>query len=507
MTLVTTTPRTGEQKSLGFSETPVADVAEIVQKAALGSYQLSRLPREKRAQLLEAIGSQLEAHREELVTAADFETALGLVRLNGELTRTIYQLQEFADVVRKGTLFEAIIDHPSDSAMGPKPDLRRILKPIGPVAVFGASNFPFAFSVCGGDTSSAIAAGNTVVVKAHSSHLETSLTAYKAMQLAFVEQGFEPDAVGIVFGQQAAKALVEAEEIAAVGFTGSVHGGRFLFDIAQSRPTPIPFYGELGSVNPLIITSAAAASRAEQFAKEFAASITLGGGQFCTKPGLVFVPKSDAAALKKHLNEEFLATQPAWLLNKSTFESYKSATEALAENPVFIDNFESASEPEDGFSVKPKLFWTELSEIEKTKDIMFAECFGPMAIAVEYDSLDQVVDVLRDMPGALAAAIHGEHSDVAETAELADVLSRRVGRIMWNGYPTGVAVSWGQTHGGPYPSSTAAGHTSVGATAIRRFMRPVTYQGFPDELLPIELREGMSEGNQLPRIVDTVSIV
>lgn len=503
MNLKTTSPRTGQTKNLDLSDTPAGTVQDIVAGVARASERLSKLGREARAQLLDGIANKLEGQRESLVQITDFETALGEARLNGELSRTIYQLREFAAIVRKGTLFEAIIDHPSESPMGPKPDLRRMLHPIGPVAVFGASNFPYAFGVCGGDTSSAIAAGNSVVVKAHSSHLETSMALFECMREAFVDQGFEASAVGIVYGQEAARALIEAEAIAAVGFTGSVHGGRFLFDIAQSRPNPIPFYGELGSVNPLIVTPAAAANRGDQIAVDYAASITLGGGQFCTKPGLIFVPKSSADAFRKKSDEQFTATQPTWLLNKSTFDSYEAATEELAKNPIFIDKFESQVQTNEGFSVKPKLFWSTLADIRHARDIMYTECFGPMAIAIEYENLDEVVVLLKDMPGALAAAIHGEESEADSLRDLVDVLSDNVGRIMWNGYPTGVAVSWAQTHGGPYPASTSSLHTSVGATAIRRFMRPVTYQSMPEALLPIELREVLDPEDQIPRVINT----
>lgn len=301
--------------------------------------------------------------------------------------------------------------------------------------------------------------------------------------------GFEADACGIVFGQEAARALVQAETVKAVGFTGSYGGGKMLADLAAARPEPIPFYGELGSVNPLVVSPQAAELRAKEIASDYKNSITLGGGQFCTKPGLIFVPKSSSEQLKKHLGEEFSEADPVWLLNRSTFNSYSEHINQLKQHPSIVDSIETQRETsQEGFSAKPILLATESSLVMEHFDDVFTECFGPMAIRIEYENYSDLLNILSSMPGALCAAVHAEESEFEDLTPVVDVLTQKVGRIVWNGYTTGLAVSAAQTHGGPYPSSTNSLHTSVGITAIRRFLRPVTFQSFPGKLLPSDLR-------------------
>src|SRR5882757_1125425 len=345
MTAVTSTdPRTGHVVATVAEETTVAQVDALCQLAAQAAPRLERLGRPFRAGVLRALADALEADRETIVGLADRETALGTPRLNGELTRTCFQLRLFADAVEEGGYLEAIIDHAGDTPMGPRPDLRRMLVPIGPVGVFGASNFPLAFSVPGGDTASALAAGCPVVVKAHPAHPATSERCAEALRRGAVGAGLPAEVLGIVHGGAAGADLVRHPAIRAIGFTGSVGGGRALFDIACARPDPIPFYGELGSLNPVVVTAAAAAERADEIATGLLASYTNGVGQFCTKPGVVFVP-ADAGGqiLRAALADGTRGYQPGAMLAERIRDGFRAGADArigrtgvtlLAESPV-----------------------------------------------------------------------------------------------------------------------------------------------------------------------------
>lgn len=492
MNLSSVNPRTGEATETSIAASTEVDVARICADAAAVARQFGRSSRSSRAALLRAIAEELEHDSDHLAQVANEETALGLPRLTGEVGRTVFQLRAFAEVLDEGSYLEVTIDDPAQTAMGARPELRRHLVPLGPVAVFGASNFPFAFSAAGGDTASALAAGCPVVIKGHSSHPRTAHETFVRMRRAAAAAGFDARVISLVFGREAGAALVSRPEIKAVGFTGSQSGGRALFDLAQGRPNPIPFYGELGSVNPLVVTEAAAQERADEIARDFVASMTLGAGQFCTKPGLLFVPAAASARFRELLVEALKTVEPVWALNKSIHAAYGDGISRLSDT-VGSDRFAtSTAELPAGFSVTPALAWATLDEVQETADPLLEECFGPVAVVVEYDGLDELVDFLRGLPGALTGAVHAG-SDADEAAgRVLDALSEVVGRVVWNGYPTGVAVSWAMTHGGPHPSSTNALHTSVGATAVRRFVRPVSYQSVPQELLAPELRDGAS---------------
>ena len=475
MSVTSTDARTGEARGPAYDETTAAEVARTCATAAEAATEWAALARPERARLLEEVATALEGRAADIVATADAETALGEARLTGELARTCFQLRFFAEVVREGSYLEVTIDHADSSPMGPRPDLRRMLLPIGPVAVFGASNFPLAFSVPGGDTASALAAGCPVVVKAHEAHPATSVLCFEVMREVL------PDGViSLVLGREAGAALVRDPHIRAVGFTGSVRGGRALADLAAARPEPIPFYGELGSVNALVVTPAAATARAAEIGRGLADSFTLGPGQFCTKPGLALVPSgADGDALRDALVEA-AEGRTFTMLTDGIRQAYADATDQSAQERT----------------VTPTV--VEVESADLTPDLL-EEVFGPYLVLARYDSADGLEAAVDALPGALTATVHGEHDD-ALGARLARTLPSRVGRVVWNGYPTGVSVGWAQHHGGPWPGTNTV-FTSVGATAIRRFLRPVAWQSAPASVLPLELRDDFTG---IPRRVDGV---
>ncbi|SHN12436.1 aldehyde dehydrogenase (NADP(+)) [Cryptosporangium aurantiacum] len=498
---------------------------------------LAALGRAGRARLLRAAAEEIEARREALVATAARETFLGDARLGGEVTRTAYQLRVFADVLDEGSYLEATIDHAGDTPMGPGPDLRRMLVPVGPVAVFGASNFPLAFSVPGGDTASALAAGCPVVVKAHESHPSTSALAFSALEAAASRVGAPSGTVGIVYGREAGAELVTDPLITAVGFTGSLAGGQALRALIETRPSPIPFYGELASLNPLVVTPGAAAERAASIADGLVASITGSLGQLCTKPGLVFVPADASGDELVARAASLVAAAPAGrLLNERVSEGYAAIGASLRAEPgvalagprVGGEGLSDAGFSDAGFSdaglsgaggaaaglsgaggaaaglsgaggaggaAVPALLTVDAAGFTPA---LAEECFGPLALIVRYSSSAELLDVLASLPGSLTATVHSADGD--DLGPLLAVLQPRAGRLLFDAYPTGVLVSWAQTHGGPWPSTNTV-HTSVGPTAIRRFLRPLTWQNAPEHVLPAELRDGY-EG--IPRRVDGV---
>ena len=430
---------------------------------------------------LRAIADALEAHVDELVAIADRETRLGEVRLRGEVGRTTGQLRMFAGVVEEGAYLEIIVDDADPGATPPRPDLRRLLVGVGPVAVFSASNFPFAFSVAGGDTASALASGNPVIVKAHSGHPELSRRTAEVVIAALRAAGAPDGSFALVEGREAGNALVQHPVIQAAGFTGSVSGGRALFDLASGRPDPIPFYGELGSVNPVVITPAAAAARAEGLAAGLAASFTLGAGQFCTKPGVVFVP--EGAGFEDHLAGAVATAAGGPLLTDRITDAFPVGIDRLRDDAAVSVIAEGAETP-DG--ARPLVLATTAAAVSARPDALLEEVFGPVTLLVRYTGDDDLQAALRAVPGSLTATLHSEAGD--EVAETVDLLQQRAGRVLFSGWPTGVAVTWSQHHGGPWPATTSV-HTSVGATAIRRFLRPVAFQDAPQHVLPAPLRD------------------
>lgn len=476
-------PRTGEPVGAGVAETDRAGVDLVVSAAVAAGQSWRATPAEDRAVALEAVADALDAHADELWRLADEETALGEARLRGEVGRTTGQFRFFAQVIRDGGYLDAIIDH----AEPPRPDVRRVKQPLpGVVAVFAASNFPFAFSVAGGDTASALAAGCPVVVKAHPGHPGTSERVAKLVRDALPY----PDLLGLVHGLDAGADLVRHPAVVAAGFTGSVAGGKAIQRLIDEREVPIPFFGELGSVNPVVVLPSASA---QQVATGFAASLTQGVGQFCTNPGLMFVPEGDE--LRKALAEAVEGTSGGPMLAERIREGYLGGLDRLGQLELLAEG----SPGEGGWSVTPKVFTTDLDTFAEKLPGIGEECFGPASIVVTYREVGDLPPVLERLEGSLTATVHA--ADAGEAEPLVDVLGRKAGRLIWNGWPTGVAVTWAMHHGGPWPATTTA-TTSVGATAIDRWLEPTAYQDWPEALLPDELKDDNPLG--IPRRVDGV---
>lgn len=484
--VISTNPRSGESSTTTLTETTAIELDAVMTRARDGQRSLSVSTPTERAAALRAIGAALDEDREVLVTYADEETALGRPRLNGEVDRAISQFELFATVVEDGEFLEAVIDT-ADTENGVA-DVRRVLTPIGTVGVFGAANFPLAFSVAGGDTASALAAGCAVVAKAHPSHPLTSDCSARAIRRGLTAAGQNPDCLSVVYGMDMGAALVQHGHLDAVGFTGSLSGGRFLHELATNRPSPIPFYGELGSLNPLVVTSAAAQARGVAIADGFFESFTLGLGQFCTKPGLALIPKTHASEFVQQLTSRVTAHAGGHLLNSAIEGTFRERIGELTADSCGSVLTTSESTPEAGTGTGAALAVVDAASTDWASTPLADECFGPFSVVALYDHLDEALHVLRSLPPALTGTIHAEADD-ADATILLDELTATSGRVVWNSYPTGVRVGWAMHHGGRYPASTNPLHTSVGATAIRRWLRPIAFQGVPDGHLPAALRD------------------
>lgn len=459
------------------------EVDGVVQQAHLAYSAARDVTPQGRAEWLEAVAVALEDHREELLELAHKETHLPKARLNGEMNRTVFQLRLFAQELVRGENLEATIDHADESwGMGPRPDIRKMNVPLGVVGVFGASNFPFAFSVMGGDSASGLAAGCAVVHKIHEAHLQLGSRTGEIIQEALAAAGAPAGLFATLTSVSAGTALVEHPLVRAVSFTGSARVGRILMDKASAREEPIPFYGELGSINPVFITQSARRARGLDILTEFVSSYTLGAGQFCTKPGLLFVPKLDSAETQA-LVTMVSATAPAPMLTPQLAEGFLGGRAEMAAREGVTELVPGGS----GEAPAPALFTTTMNHVLDDPSIIREEMFGPASIVIQYDNEADLVGVAALLEGQLTATIHGEDDD--DVGELVGILESRVGRVVWNGWPTGVTVTYAQHHGGPYPATTAANTTSVGTAAVRRFMRPVCYQNVPDKRLPPALQE------------------
>ena len=448
--------------------------------AAHAAYEQARDKDPKgRGAWLEAVASALENHADELVSLGQQETHLDEARLRFELKRSVFQLRLFKDETIRGEHLGATIDHADPSwGMGPRPDIRRVSIPLGVVAVFGASNFPFAFSVMGGDSASALAAGCAVVHKIHEGHLQLALRTGVIVTEALKSAGAPSGLFSTVVGREAAQILVEHPLVKAVGFTGSTAGGRALFDRASRRPTPIPFYGELGSINPVFVSEQAWAARGEEILAEYAASFTMGMGQFCTKPGLLFAPIRDSEEAAKLLQRELAAKQSAPLLSPKLREGFDSALSAVQAAPgvrVMVAG-------DDSEAPRPTVLMTTAEAVKERPELLEQEMFGPATLVVQCPPNTDLAGLAALMEGQLTATVHAEPGE--DLRALLTVLRERSGRLVWNAWPTGVSVTYAQHHGGPYPATTAANTTSVGTGAIGRFMRPVAYDSFPSSQLP-----------------------
>jgi NADP-dependent aldehyde dehydrogenase len=492
-------PRTGVPVGPPVPHTTTAELDRICQAASAAAPGWAGMLPGRRAQVLRAVAGALEAARSQIVELADRETGLGEPRLSGELTRTTVQLALLADAVQLGAHLEVMVDHADpDAAPVARPDVRRMLVPLGPVAVFAASNFPLAFSVPGGDTASALAAGCPVVVKTHPGHPDLSVLCGEIVAAALTGAGAPPGTLGVVTGLSAGRDLVRHPAITAVGFTGSLAAGRALFDLCAARPDPIPFYGELGALNPVVVTPGALAERAGSVVDGFVGSFTLGSGQFCTKPGLLFLPGGHG--LDDRLRAAVQPVTVGPLLTARIADGYAATSARLAAHPGVRTVVGPEPVTGSGPGLRPTLLAVAAPQLTGE---LTEECFGPTSLLVEYASTDELLAALARVPGSLTASVHATlPADRDLCGRVLDLVSRRAGRVIWNGWPTGVAVTWAMHHGGPWPATTASVHTSVGVTALRRWLRPVAYQGMPDELLPPALREANPLG--LPRLVDGV---
>jgi acyl-CoA reductase-like NAD-dependent aldehyde dehydrogenase len=482
-------PRTGAPGA-AFEEATPDDVhaAATAAHVAFRAGALRDTP--ARAALLRGAAARLRAAGDEIVAVAEAETGLPEARLRSELERTAGQLEAFAAVLDAGDYVEAIIDRADPDAKPiPRPDVRRMLVPIGPVAVFGASNFPLAFSTAGGDTASALAAGCPVVAKGHPSHPGTSAVVARELSGAVTDADL-PEATFSLLqssGVEVGEALVDEPAIAAVGFTGSFAGGKALHDRAAAREHPIPVYAEMGSINPIVVTEAALRARAEAIAEGLAASVSSFGGQLCTKPGVVFVPAGEAGeAFTADLGARLGKTAPQVLLNERLRDALAASVAELGGLAEPVGEGATAAEP--GFRFRPAAYRAAACDLREHPALL-EERFGPVVLLLEYGSRDELLDALLRVDGQLTGSVHAQDDDAELVRLLAAALAERAGRLIFDGFPTGVAVTHGMHHGGPYPATTAPAHTSVGMTAIRRFLRPVAFQNAPAHVLPPELQD------------------
>ena len=501
-------PRTGAPLEPGFTEADAAAVHAAVDAARAAVPRLAAATLSERAALLDAVADALDAEGDTLVARADLETALGRVRLTGELARTTGQLRAFAAAVREGAQLGVVIDHADPSATPPRPDLRRTMVPVGVVAVFGASNFPLAFGVAGGDTASALAAGCPVVAKAHPSNAGTSALVAEVIRATLARLDLPAETFTLLqgAGHEVGAELVTHPAVAAVGFTGSLRGGRALADLAAARPEPIPVFAEMGSHNPVWVTPGALAARGHTIAKALGASATLSTGQYCTRPSVVMLPDDDAGAADAFVAALVEAVAGATLrpmLDARIRDHFNARRGELAALPGITDVTPPAHDGEDGHQgdVRAGVLVTDLATWRR-EELVREECFGPLVVVVR-TSVAELVEAVGTIPGGLTASIWSEPAEPSDrelTAALIGSLTRRVGRVLHDGVPTGVTVGWAQQHGGPYPATTAPSTTSVGMHAVDRFLRPVAFQDVPEALLPVWLTDANPWA--LPRRVD-----
>ncbi|MEI2297221.1 aldehyde dehydrogenase (NADP(+)) [Ensifer sp. MJa1] len=455
--------------------------AEAAEEAFL-SYGYST--RAERAAFLRAIADEIEARAEAITEIGTQETGLPEARLQGERGRTTGQLRLFADHIEKGDY----LDRRFDAALperqpAPRPEIRLIQRPIGPVAVFGASNFPLAFSTAGGDTAAALAAGCPVVVKGHSAHPGTGEIVAQAVEAAIRKTGVHPGVFSLIQGgnRQVGEALVQHPLIKAVGFTGSLAGGRALFNLCAARPEPIPFFGELGSVNPMFLLPEALKARAETLGQGWAGSLTMGAGQFCTNPGIaVVVEGADADRFTTAAVEALAKVAPQTMLTDGIGKAYHDGKAHFESRNAVKPLLTTES---SGRSASPNLYETT-GEQFLGDHALGEEVFGPLGLVVRVGSTGEMEQLARGFQGQLTTTLHMDEGDLETARRLRPILERKAGRVLVNGFPTGVEVVDSMVHGGPYPASTNFGATSVGTLSIRRFLRPVSYQNMPEALLP-----------------------
>ena len=483
-------PRTGERLPPDFFSAGVGEVNLAAGLAHEAFAIYGQLSGREKGKFLRTIAAKIEGAVDELVERAEQETALPKPRLQSETGRTSGQLRLFAQLVEEGSWVTARIDRADASSKPPKPDLRSMLHALGPVVVFGASNFPLAFSVAGGDTASALAAGNPVVMKAHAAHPGTSELVGRAVVGAVRACSLPEGTFSLLFdaGTRAGAALVQHLAIKACAFTGSRAGGVALLKLANSRSAPIPFYAEMSSTNPVFVLSGALHDRTDRIAAGLHASVTLGAGQFCTKPGVAFLEENgDARKFAAKLGELFGHTPGAVLLTSAIHTFYDSGVAARSQSAAIIA--QGQSPPQDGYRASAALFEAEGASFLANPELA-EELFGPATVLIRCSGRNQLLDIARRLEGHLTATIHATDEDLRDYADLIAILETKVGRLVVNGFPTGVEVGPAMVHGGPFPATSDSRASSVGTRAILRFVRPVCFQNFPDRLLPDELKDG-----------------
>jgi NADP-dependent aldehyde dehydrogenase len=487
-----------------FHEATVAEAGMALRLAQEAFDPFRSKSPEERAQFLEAIADEIMALGDPLLERAHLETGLPMARLTGERGRAVNQAKLFAQVIREGSWVDARIDQAiPDRQPLPKPDVRRMLAPIGPVVVFGASNFPLAISVVGSDTVSALGAGCPVVVKGHPGHPGVCEMLGRAVQNAVKKCGLPPGVFSMLqgAGHELGVALVQHPLTQAVAFTGSLRGGRALFDVANARKEPIPFYGEMGSVNPVFILPGAAAERGDAIAEQYVQSVTLGVGQFCTNPGMLIGLKGDSLdRLAQKTAEAAGNAGPSTMLHQGICRSFDAGLEKLRSIPG-VQTLGSSTTASDSSKTQAAchIFEADLSTLFAHPELK-EENFGPSSVFLKGDSAEQLEQAAEGLEGQLTATIHGTEEDLQNHARLVQILQRKVGRLIFNGFPTGIEVCPSMHHGGPYPSTTHSHFTSIGTASITRFVRPLCFQGFPDAALPAELRNRNERG--ILRMVD-----
>lgn len=481
------------------------DVNQIIEKAHANQQHIAALSPKRRGEFLTAIGHQLESRRPEIVAIAVRESGLPEKRINSELTRAIFQLMHFAEAMQLGQYLQATIDLADPNySMGPRPDLRKQLQPLGTVAIFGASNFPLAFSTGGNDTVSALAGGNAVVVKGHPSHPQTSQLVFDCFQSTIIDFQLPAETMSLIQGDdpQLTYWVAQHPKISAIGFTGSGKVGRLLVKLGAERKIPIPVFAEMGAINPVFVSSKAIKERGSELAKSAVDSIMLGSGQFCTKPGLFIISKAMADVFISDVSAHLKSIDAGPLLNRGIKERYYENLSMMSK--FNFKEIRSDYPEEVGFMVPPIIYISEWDVVAANPELL-EERFGPTAIlAVADESMFE--SVALTLEGQLTATIHAGTNENFNS--LISIVSERAGRIIWNSFPTGVSVTNAMQHGGPWPSSSTP-TTSVGSDAAYRFLRPVAYQGMPDDQLPPALQNRnpwgiyrLINGNRTAREID-----
>jgi 2,5-dioxopentanoate dehydrogenase len=487
-----TNPQTGQALAPVFRSAGPAEVNEAAELAAEAFATYSQVSGKAKAAFLRRAADGLDAHKQELAERAHLETALPMPRLLGEVGRTSNQLRLFAGLVEEGSWVHARIDPAlPDRQPLPRADIRSMLRPLGPVVVFGASNFPLAFSVAGGDTASALAAGCPVIVKAHSAHPGTSEIAAEIVTSAVAAEGLHPGVFSVLYGSgiDVGAALVKHPLVCAMAFTGSLNAGRTLMDLCAARRVPIPCFTEMSSGNPVFVLPGALRKDAFTLARGLFGSFTLGGGQFCTKPGIVFLPDSEEAAdFELELTGQVDLSEASTLLTAGIAREYSRATQAREAEAFLAANAREPHTPSK-FAARAKVFKTSVDKL-LSNPALAEEIFGPDTLLIQCKNPKDYLAAARALDGHLTATLLGDEEDLAANRELIQVLEEKAGRLIFNGFPTGVEVTHAMVHGGPYPSTSDPRFTSVGTLAIYRFARPVCFQGFPQAALPPELQDG-----------------